>query len=111
MYSSYRDYTLNKFALKLVTESALYLQYPSLLSLAEIILVFPSNTAEVERGFSYQNATKTKFRNRLGPEHLDQLLRLRLNASKADNFPFNLAYKHWIEAKHSRNVVSKPCEK
>ena len=68
MYPNYRDYTLNKFALKLVTESALY---PSLSSLAEIILVFPSNTAEVERGFSYQNATKTKFCNRLGPEHLD----------------------------------------
>ena len=65
----------------------------------------------MERGFSYQNATKTKFHNRLGPEHLDQLVRLRLNASKADSFPFNLAYKHWIEAKHRHNVVSKPCEK
>ena len=62
----------------------------------------------MESGFSYQNATKTKFCNRLGPEHLDQLLYLRL---KADNFPFNLAYKHWNEAKHCRNVVSKPCEK
>ena len=47
----------------------------------------------------------------LGPEHLDQLVCLRLNASKPDNFPFNLAYKHWIEAKHRRNVISKPCEK
>ena len=80
--------------------SLLITHYPSLSKLAEIVLVYPSSTAEVERGFSHQNTTKTKFCNRLGTVHLDQLLRLQLNATESSHFPFYDAYKQWIEAKH-----------
>lgn len=51
---------------------------------------------------------KTKFRNRLGPIHLDQLLRLRLNAPPANKFPFTLAYQKWMDAKHRRYVIRQP---
>ena len=49
----------------LATDETLITHYPSLSKLAEIILLYPLSTAEVERGFSYQNAMKTKFCNRL----------------------------------------------
>ena len=50
-----------------------YVHYPSMSLLAEIVAVFLASTAEVERGFSYQNAIKSKSRNRLSSIHLDQL--------------------------------------
>lgn len=73
-----------------------------------MILIYPASTSEVERGLSYQNTTKTKFRNRLGVHHLDQLLRLRLNAPKASEFPFHKAYRRWADAKRRRYVIPLP---
>ena len=108
MKISYSSYSFRNFILKLATDDSFIAHYPSLAKLAEIILLYPSSTAEVERGFSFQNATKTKFRNRLSPNHLDQLLRLRLNAPQATEFPFHTAYRNWLEAKHHRNVVPQP---
>jgi len=40
--------------------------------------------------------------------HLDQLLRLRLDASKATEFPFHESYKKWVEAKHRHYVIPLP---
>ncbi|XP_065892733.1 zinc finger protein 862-like [Dysidea avara] len=108
MKISYARYSLREFMLKLATDVTLIMHYPSLSKLAEIVLIYPSSTSEVERGFSYQNATKTKFRNRLSVCHLDQLLRLRLNASKPTEFPFHEAYKKWVETKHRRYVIPLP---
>ena len=84
MKASYKDDTLTSFALKLATNEGLKIQYPSLSVLAEIILTYPASTAEVERGFSVQNTLKNKLRNRLGAEHLDQLIRMKLNAPAWD---------------------------
>ena len=88
MKISYSGYSFRDFILKLATDDSFIAHYPSLAKLAEIILLYPSSTAEVERGFSFQNATKTKFHNRLSPNHLDQLLRLRLNAPRPQNSLF-----------------------
>ena len=63
MKISYSGYCLHNFILKLATDQTLITHYPFLSKLAEIVLLYPSSTAEVERGFSYQNAMKTKFRN------------------------------------------------
>ena len=111
MKVSYCGFSFRDFTLKLATDKSLITHYPSLSKLAEIVLVYPSSTAEVERGFSYQNITKTKFRNRLGAVHLDQLLRLQLNAPESSQFPFHEAYKHWIEVKHRRYVIPQPTQK
>ena len=108
MKISYARYSLREFMLKLATDVTLIMHYPSLSKLAEIVLIYPSSTSEVERGFSYQNATKTKFRNRLSVCHLDQLLRLRLNASEPAEFPFHEAYKKWVETKHRCYVIPLP---
>ena len=75
--SSYRTYKFDEFILKLVTDESLYVLYPAMSSLAEIIAVFPASTAEVERGFSFQNSIKSKSRNRLSATH------------HTDKLPFN----------------------
>ena len=90
--ANYRKFKFREFLPKLAGLEEYQAQYPNLSSLAKIVLTYPASTAEVERGFSFQNATKTKVRNRLGPEHLDQLLRLQLNSPEEDNFPFTEAY-------------------
>ena len=108
MKISYSKHSFREFVLKLATDESLITQYPSLSKLAEIILIYPASTSEVERGFSYQNAIKNKFRNRLGEHHLDQLVRLRLNAPKASEFPFREAYRNWVDAKHRRYVIPLP---
>ena len=108
MKISYSKHSFREFVLKLATDESLITQYPSLSKLAEIILIYPASTSEVERGFSYQNAIKNKFRNRLGEHHLDQLVRLRLNAPKASEFPLHEAYRNWVDAKHQRYVIPLP---
>ena len=105
---SYCGFSFCDFTLKLATDESFINHYPFLSKLVEILLVYPSSTAEVERGFSHQNTTKTKFRNCLGAVHLDQLLRLQLNAPESSRFPFYDAYKQWIEVKHRRYVVPRP---
>ena len=94
-------------ALKLVIDEGMRVQYPNFVILAEIILTYPASTAVVERGFSYINLTKSKFRNCLGSEHLGQLIRLRLNAIPLEKFPFHLSYKQWLDAKQRRYIASK----
>ena len=59
--SSYQACKFHEFIIKLVTKES---HYPAMSSLAEIVAVFPASTAEVERGFSYQNTIKSKSRNR-----------------------------------------------
>lgn len=105
---SYFTHSFHNFILKLATGETFIIHYPSLSKLTEIILIYPLSTTQKLRGFSYQNVTKTKLHNRLNPSHLDQLLRLQLNAAQSLEFPFHVAYKHWVEAKHHRNVIPQP---
>ena len=54
-----------------ISESSSLESFFQTFHLAEINLTFPASTAEV-KVFSFQNATKTKVHNQLGPEHLHQ---------------------------------------
>ena len=103
--ANFRKEKLQKFALKLAVDEGMKIQYPSLSTLAEIILTFPASTAEVERGFSFQNALKSRSRNRISSDHIDQLIRMRLNAPDLKEFPFHQAYLNWLEAKKRRFII------
>jgi len=59
--SSYSSHSFQDFILKLATNEILIAHYPSFSKLAEIIILYPASTSEVERGFSYQNALKLSF--------------------------------------------------
>ena len=80
-----------------------YLEYKHLQHLAEVMLTFLSNTAEVERCFSKQNRIKTSYRNRLQITHLDMLIRMCSSRLTQLTFPFDQAYERWREQKRRRN--------
>ena len=102
MRANYKECKFHKLIIELVTDESLYMQYPALSTLAEIVSVYSASTSEVERGFSFQNAIKTKFQNRLSPCHLDQLLRLRLNSPTTNEVSFHKAYQKWMDTKQHR---------
>ena len=110
MSANFKMERLQTFALKLAVDDGMKIRHPSLSILAEIILTYPASTAQVERGFSIQNAIKNKCRNRLGSVHLNQLICMRLNAPSIEDFPFHQAYVNWLDKKKRRYVVSKPSD-
>ena len=63
------------------------------------ILVTPISSADAERGFSILFHTRTSRRSRLTAEHLDVILRLRINGPK--NIPLFPAFKY-AQAWHRR---------
>ncbi len=70
--------------------------FPNLSVLAEILLCFCAENAEVERGFSLYTRLKSKTRNRLKIGTIDLLMRLRLNATGYNSFDYNRASVVWF---------------
>ena len=80
-------------------------EFPNLLKLASLAISCPVNTAGCERGFSIQNQTLTPLRNRLNTESQDQLMRIKINGEKYDQFEFNTALELW-KSKSKRKIYS-----
>ena len=76
--------------------------HPSVFTLAAIAFTLPMSTAECERGFSRQNITKTRLRNRLLHPMLDALLRIDINAKKWSDINEQDVLKRW-ESRTSDN--------
>lgn len=66
--------------------------FPNLIKLAEIALVLPVHTADVERGFSAQNIILTAKRNRLLVATQNMLLKQKVEGTKIrdDNFVYDI---------------------
>ena len=62
--------------------------YPDFATLFEAYLVVPLNSASCERTFSRQNLVKTKLRNRLADNRMDQLLRVTINGPDPSVFDY-----------------------
>ena len=73
---SYKALTFDQFAKLLITEFEE--EYPDFVVLTKIALIIPVSSAPCERGFSVQNALKTKVRNRLNPGRLNRLMFINL---------------------------------
>jgi len=56
-------------------------------------LIMPYQTAECERGFSWQNSTKTSCRNKLKEKHLNVFLTIKTST-------FSVADWLWISYKY-----------
>lgn len=48
--------------------------YPNLIKLVQLALAHPVHTADCERAFSALNGITTPLRNKLSPDHCDQLM-------------------------------------
>lgn len=68
---------------------------PNLSKCARIVLTFRAQNATVERGFSLANRLKTDLRNRILPEVLNELIRIRLYPDALD---FDAVYDHWLDS-------------
>ncbi|RXM30527.1 hypothetical protein EOD39_1928 [Acipenser ruthenus] len=70
--------------------------------LAEMALVLPIHTADVERGFRAQNVLKTAFRNRLASDKLNTLLVLRAEGPHWKEFEYGKALKKFRNKKERK---------
>lgn len=79
-------------------------RFPDLIHLIDICGTFQASSADCERGFSLMNRIKTKSRNRLEVNHLDQLMRIK---SRQAEGPINLnkVYNHWKLDKDRREKI------
>ena len=81
--------------------------FPNLLKLAAIAMVMPYQTDDCERGFSEQNQTKTKLRNRLEQRSLCILMMIKLEGPPMRDFNFKKALLNWQQKKERRVFASK----
>lgn len=71
--------------------------------LIRIILVLPIGSADAERGFSIMNHVKSDRRARLVGKHLEDHLRIRINANDdLDKFPAKKYAQNWVHENHMR---------
>ncbi|EFJ10275.1 hypothetical protein SELMODRAFT_427395 [Selaginella moellendorffii] len=63
-------------------------KYPNLLKLAMVGMVQCCNIASCERGFSRINLVKNKFRNQMGTEMVDELVRISIEGPPIAEFDF-----------------------
>ena len=76
--------------------------FPNMLLLASIASVFPVHTADVERGFSVQNALKTHRRNRLSSARLNVLATIKLEGAHWREFAYMKALRKFRDVKDRR---------
>ena len=69
------------------------LNWPTLISLWQYVLVIPTSTSICERGFSKQNWVKSERRSRLNLKTLDALMRAFLNGLEVDAMDWNAIYE------------------
>ena len=68
--------SMDKVFSNLLTKDTIGAAFPNLVTLASLAIVLPVTTATVERSFSDMKLIKTRLRNRLGEESLDQTMRI-----------------------------------
>lgn len=76
----------------------------NLLTLAAIVLTHPVHTADCERAFSVQNLTVTPLRNRLSADKCDQVMRIKIEGEKIEDFNFIAAMDKWKKEKKNRMI-------
>ena len=59
-------------------------EFPNLIKLAQLVIVLPVHTADVERGFSTQNNILSNRRNRLNPETQDILMKQKMEGERLE---------------------------
>lgn len=68
--------------------------------LLHIVLSIPISSADVERGFSVMNHFKINRRKPLTAQHIEDIIRIRLNGPSIKNFNAELYTLHWLNTNH-----------
>jgi len=81
--------------------------FNGILQIIEIYSVLPCSNAQVERGFSAMNRIKTKIRNKLLPETLNELMILDLNGVNSSEWALKRIpewFSYWEKNFNPRNL-------
>jgi hypothetical protein len=70
--------------------------YPTISTLVRICLIIPVSNANVERVFSQHKLIKTRLRNQMTIQTLNDHLMVVLNGPPIQLFNFEKAFEHWI---------------
>jgi len=79
-------------------------QFGKLSILLDICATFQASSADCERGFSLMNNIKTRARNRMGVDHLDQVMRIKSYLSSGKEVNLDAAYSRWVSHKNRREM-------
>jgi hypothetical protein len=77
---------------------------PEFLKLAQIMLVSPATSVDNERQFSLMKLLKSPIRNRMGPEMLNSLCRIKRSGITVQEFPYKECLEEWLKRKNRRMV-------
>jgi len=76
-------------------------EFPNITKLVKISLIIPLSNAQVERIFSQHKLTKTRLRNRMNVESLNNHLMILLNGpDDFHRFDWNRVYDYWAMKTH-----------
>jgi hypothetical protein len=84
------------------TDEDFSFNYPNVSLLVKISLIIPLSNANVERIFSQTKLIKSKLRNKMNLDTLDDHLMILLNGPEIEEFNFEKAYECWENKKNRR---------
>ena len=105
-YRSEKKRGFQKVVTSFLTNNTLVAGFPTLARLTTIAMILPVSTATVERSFINMKLIKTRLRNRLGDETLDQAMRVsvegksKLTAEDLDNI-----LQYWKQQKNRKLLI------
>ena len=88
--------------LNLLKFHRLFQNYPDILSLFDLLATIPASSSEAERGFSQMNLMKSEIRTKLTDDHLNQLMRIKLEAPEVGLYDPTAAIQKWNGAANRR---------
>ena len=74
-------------------------RHPLIIRMIALYQMIPLDTSEAERGFSLMNLIKTALRNRMGPTHLCDLMRICSLGPSIEDFDPKLVMAWWLKNK------------
>ena len=77
--------------------------FEAIMKLGHIFATLPCSNADVERGFSCMNRTKTKLRNKFSVGRLEDLIMISLNGVDFQEQDTRESYCHWDAVNKIRN--------
>ena len=102
MHDNYKKLKHRDIIKELCSNSTISSIFPNMSVFAQVCRVVPIHTADVERTFSQLKLIKTRIRNRLAESTLDSLLRISIEGSSPEDYPFSDAVKLWAKKKNRR---------
>ena len=101
---------MNKVFSNVLTIDTIRASFPNLITLASLLLalatiILPVTTVTAERSFSDMKLIKTRLRNRLDEESLNQTMRICIEGPETLNDELKDIVTHWKEQEPRRLIL------